>query len=1474
MAPSTADETQEAGPTATTSTDVTRNVSPMQTDSMTPPGWLHSSRPADTKQSVTDTSSAISLAGLTLTKFFRRKAARSSAGWQQKEVQSVPADFPALQPDSPRLLSVAHPAAEPASAITVTATADSKPVEVVAASISGPSRWPFLRSTSAHTARQEPDTAPEELPSPMAVENRLQTPQSPLFAALKKHVGPDANMPAPKISLPRVFGTGVRGLQQQSDVQEGDSETVLMASGCASAAAVEAAAAAPKATAATASEAVAPEVPSDVPNSTIGFTLGGFRLSRPAQRKTVSKQRPMALQLFQATTEVKVPAAAPEPYSTTEVQDLHVSAQAAQSAAPSTAESDTSAALPDQQQDCIAAAEGADEDPAPTSPAPSVGGTTRLFHSFKHIRLRPRRVTSDRQESSAQNHQQQQQLIPGVPSDESTAEGLRVNSTSATNTAPALVVATAAEEATIAVEEDSSEASADATAVGTATGSSTAAAPEIEPATDTTAAHELQSQPPALVVESSANCLPQPGPLRLNRTALSRSSQGTTLPLAGHQRSKALAAWSQLPNEVSKMSYASTAPLEPKPLPPPKHQGHKPTAAWAELPGQGSDLSYGAPSETAPLATAMEAWADMPAEASRILLPGQPLSPAVQRPQHLQHPQQREVPGAQGVPVQSRVVSESGFKPQVPNLPQQMSAGMAGPGLKGPLQAGASSTWHASAITAGLPPSAQQLHEQVISRLRLHGPSHITAATPAAGGVWSNVPAGLGSGPNSSQQTIAQLVKELSSSSTNTSCAGPLSSHMSIMHVPASAPLTNNSTQQQQRSNAVPAAAMPGAAPGAPASLKAQSSGTSGPLGATWGSQASARSAQQVATPPLSAESSQITALAHTGSVGVRHLSNIAAAGPGSRQKASSMRTNSASTAPAQPVGGTAYSSILPAEQSSAAVSHCTTASRSSLVGDDSRPTIGYDAGAHRGLAVTTLGGILTPSSTAGSVVTDVSSAAARYGSSGCRAADVRSIVHRAKERAAARQRLPTPLSPPQEQQEEEEPAAELAEQQAITSPFSAKVVQQQQLAAAWGQGSSALPPVPRESRSNCSAGSSFTPAVAAAAAAEDGERTVRMLQDYRIISELDRQIKARVNQLSSPRQSIAGAVAQAAAGTVTSDSCAGNATALDCGSSLGYAGQGDMDTSAAQQQQQHQGRRTSGTVSVDLAAPPAARWTAHSGCSQQQQQQQAKWLHNDRYEQPGSSAAHSSTASGLLGIREALDNSFDAGKPSRAKTAANAAPTRMATAVGFGSSSSVPANSRTTSGRYNSNRNPFLSPNSSPEPAANTALDASYDKGVEDSQQHDDNPFLRESLVLQPLPPVAAVREKQQQQQQWHGVAGGRDDCASNSSSCAISQHIGLSQAVFDNIAATWMSGRSVAAATAPSFSGTSSSTYNAAGPDVGICGRSDYSRAPCASSKGSRTRNAKEMNGQYSGTLPGAALAGQSMANAAAAARTVDER
>jgi hypothetical protein len=295
----------------------------------------------------------------------------------------------------------------------------------------------------------------------------------------------------------------------------------------------------------------------------------------------------------------------------------------------------------------------------------------------------------------------------------------------------------------------------------------------------------------------------------------------------------------------------------------------------------------------------------------------------------------------------------------------------------------------------------------------------------------------------------------------------------------------------------------------------------------------------------------------------------------------------------------------------------------------------------------------------------------------GSRASDVCSIVSKAKERSAARQRLPGGTATPRHSS---------SSGMALLSPRG--VVQQQQLRAA----TSAADGV--NSVTSSKGGEGVTDVAGAAAEAvygvAGGEQAMRMLQDYRTMAELDAAIKARVSQLSSStadKPDAARAANFARAGGSNTVRAAGGRVS---GSAVGS----DISSKAARASK----AAAAGNLGRVAATPsPEADTANRSDCSPVRQQQQ------QRAGRPGpaesAALADGAVAVGLLGIWEALDNSYDAGKPAAAAAGGYSS--------SWGSRGTARQVARAASKQAQADagyRNPFLSPSPTESPTPDVA--------------------------------------------------------------------------------------------------------------------------------------------------------------------------
>ncbi|KAF6266241.1 hypothetical protein COO60DRAFT_443492 [Scenedesmus sp. NREL 46B-D3] len=295
----------------------------------------------------------------------------------------------------------------------------------------------------------------------------------------------------------------------------------------------------------------------------------------------------------------------------------------------------------------------------------------------------------------------------------------------------------------------------------------------------------------------------------------------------------------------------------------------------------------------------------------------------------------------------------------------------------------------------------------------------------------------------------------------------------------------------------------------------------------------------------------------------------------------------------------------------------------------------------------------------------------------GSRASDVCSIVSKAKERSAARQRLLGGTAMPRD--------SSSGSSHMLLSPRGLQELRQPLPGACAATGAGAVSSTARHGSCIRTEGCSGAGRAVAHGVAGGGQ-AVRMLQDYRTLADLDAAIKARTSQLctgSKAQPSTTGAAAGA------------------CGGAAGVAAAGDRLSGSAAR------GRAAGKVDAATAAaggwraasalPPEADTVNSSDCSPDRQQRQQQRKHAGPGDADACASADGSVAVGLLGIWEALDNSFDAGRPGAAAVAA-------INGTSAGGCSYSKRGNRTAGGKQVLDldagyRNPFLSPSPTESP-------------------------------------------------------------------------------------------------------------------------------------------------------------------------------
>lgn len=814
-----------------------------------------------------------------------------------------------------------------------------------------------------------------------------------------------------------------------------------------------------------------------------------------------------------------------------------------------------------------------------------------------------------------------------------------------------------------------------AVAVKGTVGCMNAAAPAAGPA------QAAGSQPALSATGTTAMVHAGPGPLIANKASLPRS---TRLPPIA-QRPSAPLAWSALPSEVTSLAYAVTAPLSVQPLPLPHTAAAHlaaaaPTAvgAWAELPGEVSSIPFAAQTPVS------KALLEPPPKAAFMAVPPavELLGGSVAQQQQQQQgarafggsfaahaaPRYSSDPGSycqqqQAVLLPRYGSSASGCQPQVPLQQQQLVmfgvaadvADLSAMPLSSSLRnsrsngfasqaAAAGATENAAAAAAGgakldLPPSVQQLHETVMARLR-------AAQIPGSQGIGGGSSSGSQPGP----AIAAHATQHGRASSTEAITAGNSSSRSSGGGGGAS--------KQHQVVCEVPCILMapPCEVLPSPRSLLHQ---------------------QRTKEATVNLIKELVSPREHSKTV--------------------------ARTAQLQPHDSAAPLAVQSSSNSNAAAvvaAHqcCDSAAGASAEQQEARADLASASGS---------GPLLLDRVTAASGAPLLGTHPAPVGEGtssrpGSRASDVCSIVRQAKQRAAARQRLPLPAGGQQQQllltPRDCSSNGSLLFFSRGTSPCSEH---SQPLVAASSRALS-------QENSGGSVGS---------AGLQDGEHAMRMLQDYRVIAELDAAIKARVSQLSSaPQPHAAGAGSGSRYRSANGVSIEGVAAADAIGDFIAAAGMKGA-ASAVPGRKAASGAAMSSGWRAAAVTSPESDTNIRSDSRPPMQQWQQRCLQGPAPPVVAAAAAGvvaadaaAASAFGLLGIKEALDNSYDAGKnPGAAATAkglaavgANTHGSYADATHGGGKQYSSLEGTGVNDGGY---RNPFISPATSPSPDAAAAV-------------------------------------------------------------------------------------------------------------------------------------------------------------------------
>uniref|UniRef100_A0A383W5X0 SAM domain-containing protein n=1 Tax=Tetradesmus obliquus TaxID=3088 RepID=A0A383W5X0_TETOB len=751
---------------------------------------------------------------------------------------------------------------------------------------------------------------------------------------------------------------------------------------------------------------------------------------------------------------------------------------------------------------------------------------------------------------------------------------------------------------------------------------------EIEEASGAAAATKT---PPQAAAAAAAPA--EPGPLMANKTALPHSR------LLSVQRRPAPTAWAALPSAVASQVFAARPP--PRAVQPLAHPAAQ----------QQQQLYAEASSTAVTAAAALQAQRSLLAAAAALAEPSAAkpqagIAPSTQQQQQARHtsdPGSCSHDGHQNVVVQGSS-SDNGCQPQQQWWLQYTprGQGLAAEGMASTAAAAAAPCSDVPALCASVSPVSKGSGSSRASS-RQRGPAAAAAAASleCSSVITGSVVAGALPGSSTAEHEV-QLAGCSGSGAGNAYVAGSSSTHI---------------TQHQAQL----------VMPPVPYSLRSPSEMLPSPR----------RLLQQAGRQQLTA--SLVRQLSHGGS----SARIAAAAAAGARhQDAVHGRTASPEYDPAaahttsawQPVaaeyrGAGAYGRSCPGVQEQSLRQRCSATAVTPLAagaGAGRRPL----NAAHSTLTVDlSRVSMMSGSSMAGSMAGD-RPASSRPGS---RASDVCSIVSKARERSAARQRLPGGTVTPRD-------SSSSSSAMLLLSP---RAVQQQQQGVAAGAADGA------SSRGVGQEGAAAAGAAgdAAYAAVAGGEQAMRMLQDYRTMAELDAAIKARVSQLTSNTHEIHSTAAEPSDSAVRA---AGSRWVH--GSAVG-----DASSKAARA-----GKAAAGSFARAAAAPSPEADTANwSDCSpvRQQQQRAGRAVAADAGAAADGAAA-AAAAVGLLGIWEALDNSYDAGRPAAAAAAGSG---------GCGSSWSDRAGARQLAikqpaaddGGY---RNPFLSP--SPTGSASPGAD------------------------------------------------------------------------------------------------------------------------------------------------------------------------